>query len=155
GGISILAVPVEEFITEAVLYRLASPALASAIARRPDRSTELAQLDLQIAKDEAQLEELAGFWADRKIEASEYFVARKLIADRLATSRAQFSRLDSQKSVRGLIDQGAALRRRWGALNLHQRRAGISAVLDHVIVNRAQRTGKTVDVNRLQPVWRI
>ncbi len=155
GRISILALPVEEFISDAVLYRLDSPALARALARRPDRSRELADLELHIANDQAKLEELAGFWADGKIDSPEYFVARQRIVDRLAASRARFGRLDDQKSLRGLIDHGADLRRKWAGMNLHQRRAVITVILDHVVVSRAQNSGKRVDVNRLQPVWRI
>src|SRR5439155_3771974 len=60
GHISILAEPVEAFISEAVLYRLDSPELARALARRPDRDRELADLEIQIATDEGKLEELAG-----------------------------------------------------------------------------------------------
>ena len=155
GRISILAEPVEAFVSEAVLYRLDSPALARAVTRRPDRSRELDDLEIQIANDQAKLEELAGFWADNKIEAAEYFVARKRISDRLALSRARFSQLDTNKSLRSLVGQGAELRRRWTDMNLHQRRAVIAAVLDHVVVGPAHRPTKQVDLSRLHPVWRV
>lgn len=155
GRISILAEPVEAFVSEAVLYRLDSPELARAVTRRPDRSRELDDLEIEIANDLAKLEELAAFWADSKIEAAEYFVARNRIADRLASSRARFSRLDTKKSLRNLIDQGAELRRRWADLSLHQKRAVITAVLDHVDVSPAKRPTKYVDLDRLNPVWRV
>lgn len=155
GRISILAEPIETFVSEAVLYRLDSPELARAVSRRQDRSRELDDFEVQIANDQAKLDELAGFWADGKIESSEYFVARKRIADRLASSRARFSQLDTRKSLRNLIDQGAELRRRWADLNLHQKRAVITAVLDHVIVSPASGSGKRVDLARLHPVWRV
>ena len=114
GRITILAEPVESFISEAVLYRLDSPALARALSRRPDRSRELDDLELQIVNDHAQLEELAAWWADKKIEGPEYLLARKRIADRLASSRARFSQLDTNKSLRVLIDQAADLRATMG-----------------------------------------
>jgi site-specific DNA recombinase len=155
GRITILAEPVESFISEAVLYRLDSPALAHALRRRPDRTRDLDDLEQQIANDQAQLEELAAWWADKKIEGPEYLVARNRIADRLTSSRARFSQRDTNKSLRVLIDQAADLRRRWADLNLHQKRAVITAVLDHVVVSAATTRTKHVDVGRLNPVWRV
>jgi len=155
GRITILAEAVESFISEAVLYRLDSPALARALTKQPDRSRELDDLEQQIAIDQAQLEELITFWTDKKIETAEYFVARKRIADRLGSSKARFGQLDNNKSLRALIGQAADLRRRWAELNLHQKRAVITAVLDHVVVSRATARRKPVDVGRLNPVWRI
>jgi site-specific DNA recombinase len=155
GGVSILAEPLESFVTEAVLYRLDSPALSRALARRPDRTREVGDLEIEIAHDQAKLEELAGFWADGKIESGEYFVARKRITDRLAASRARFNRLDRSKSLRTLIDQSAELRQRWSGLNLHQKRAVITTILDHVVVGPATRGGHRFQTERLHPVWRV
>jgi DNA invertase Pin-like site-specific DNA recombinase len=155
GRITILAEPVETFISDAVLYRLDTPDLARALSRRPDRSRELDDLERQIANDKAQQEELAVWWADKQIDGPEYLVARKRIADRLEASQARYRQIDTNKSLRALIDQAADLRRRWADLNLHQKRAVITALLDHVVVSPATTRTKYVDVGRLKPVWRV
>ena len=155
GKISILATPIEEFVTEAVLYRLDSPALERALQDQPDANREAAELEVAIATDQAQLEELIGFWSDKKIESAEYFVARKRITDRLTALRARFARLDRHSSARRLAGQSERLRRQWPDLNLHQRRAIITAVLDRMIVGTAVRGLNRFDPARVEPIWRV
>jgi DNA invertase Pin-like site-specific DNA recombinase len=154
GKISIVAAPLEAFIAEAVLFRLDSPALTRALQHQPDSADEFAELEIAIATDQAKTEELAGFWADGKIESAEYFVARKRITDRLTSLRARFHRLDRHSAARRLAGQSENLRRQWAQLNLHQRRGILTAVLDHVVVGPALH-GSRFDPSRLQPVWRV
>jgi site-specific DNA recombinase len=155
GKISILAGTLESFITEAVLFRLDSPELTRALAHQPDANREAAELEVAIATDQAKLEELAGFWADGKIESAEYFVARKRITDRLNGLRARFARVDRNSSVRKLAGDAERLRAQWSDLNLHQRRAAITAILDHVIVGSGVRGWNRFDPSRLEPIWRV
>jgi site-specific DNA recombinase len=155
GRISILAAPLESFVTEAVLFRLDSPELARAIKHQPDANREAAELELAIATDQAKLEELAGFWADGKIESPEYFVARKRITDRLNALRARFGRIDRHGSVRRLAGEADRLRGQWADLNLHQRRALITTLLDHIVVSPARHGGHSFDPSRLEPIWRL
>ena len=54
--------------------------------------------------------------------------------------------MDTHKSVRGLIDQGAQLRRRWDTMNLHQRRSVVAAILDHVWGYDASPASNVVDI---------
>ena len=155
GKISILAGTLESFITDAVLFRLDSPELTRALEHQPDAHREAADLEIAIATDQAKQEELAGFWADGKIESAEYFVARKRIADRLSALRARSARVDRHSSVRKLAGEADRLRSQWSDLNLHQRRAVITAVLDHVVVGPAVRGLNRFDRSRLDPVWRV
>jgi len=155
GKISILAETLEAFITEAVLFRLDSPDLARALKHEPEANREAAETEVALATDQAKLEELVGFWADGKIESAEYFIARKRITDRLNVLRARFARVDRRSSVRRLVGDGERLRAQWSDLNLHQRRAIITAILDQVVVGPGVRGFNRFDPSRLEPVWRV
>jgi DNA invertase Pin-like site-specific DNA recombinase len=157
GGISILADPLEEFVTEAVLYRLDTPDLAEAIAHASASHHPDGDVEVAIAADERQLEELAKAYAARLISMPEWLIARKVIEDRLTHQRSNLLRRDRHRSLRGLVGHGDELRQRWSALNLDQQRAVVSAVLDRLTVNHAARApGRgRFDTDRLEPVWRV
>jgi len=86
GGVSIVGEPLEEFVTDAVLFRLGHPGPRGSAEpnRQPrDRSADLLS---SLRADEAQLEELARAYARKQISLSEW--AHRSQRDRRPTRRA-------------------------------------------------------------------
>lgn len=155
GRVYIVAEPLEEFIRDAVFYRLDSPVLAEELKPRDDGSQESTALLAAVSSDEAQLEDLALVYARKQISLPEWLVARKEIEDRLVQQRAYLQRTDHRRGLREVVGQGDALRRRWPELNLDKRRSILGTVLDRVVVSRPLIHGRVqFDPGRLEPVWK-
>src|SRR5450759_48141 len=153
GGIAILAEPLEAFIAEAVLYRLDTPELAAALAGAsiPDDDAERTAL----ARDRAQLEELAGAYGERQITLPEYLAARKLIEARIEAAQRRITRATGTEAIAPYIGEAGALRAAWKDLPLTRQRAIVAAVLDRAIVGPGLRGRTRFDPDRIDPLWRV
>lgn len=154
GGVFINAARLEEFIVEAVLYRLDSPAMhtASTGAQDVEQVRELAE---QIDADTGRLEELADLWSTGEISREEWLRARKRIEANLVHNRNAFARLNHREAVMDYIGQGDQLRKSWGELNLSRQVAVVKAVLDHAVILPAPKPGQRhLDPARVDAVWR-
>lgn len=153
GAIAILSEPVEALIAEAVLYRLDTPELAAALAGAalPDDTAERADL----ARDQAQLEELATAYGERAITFLEYLAARKPIEARIERARRTLARATGTAALEGYVGRSGALRAAWSDLPLTRQRAIVAAVLDRAVVRRAVRGRTAFDPTRVEPVWRV
>ena len=156
GGPTIGADMVEEWITEAVLFRLDSPELISALAQASSGSDGQVQLLDQISNDEARLEQLAASWADGDITKAEWQVARGRIKPRLDANKRQLAQLGNNAALGAFMGHGDDVRAKWESLNLTRQVAIVKAVLEYVTINRAIHVGrKGLDPQRLSPVWRV
>lgn len=153
GKVAIVAEPVEAFIAEAVLYRLDTPELAAALegVTPPDDDGERANL----ARDKAQLEELATAYGDRLITFPEYLAARKPIEARIEAGKCQLARLTRTEAITPYVGKAAALRDTWADLPLTRQRAIVASVLDRITIRPAAPGRNRFDPDRLGPVWRV
>ena len=154
GGVSVISVPVEELITDAVLYRLDTPAMADTLAGRAKADAQAAGLAEAIAADRAQLDELAGLYAQRQIAVREWMTARRPIEDRIVGTERRLARMTHSDALTGLVGNGNALRAQWDELNLSRQHAIIAAVLDHAVIAPVPRGGR-FDPRRVDPIWRL
>jgi hypothetical protein len=155
GHTYIKADELEQFVTEAVLYRLDSPELAAALAGDSD-DPDAERLQAQVNEEQAQLDELARLHGEKQIGLSEWLAARAPIEQRLTAARKQLGRLGRVSVLNGHVGNASELRERWASLDLTRQHAIIAAVLDHVVVSPATRQGyNKFDPTRLVPVWRV
>ncbi|MCB9373135.1 MAG: recombinase family protein [Microthrixaceae bacterium] len=155
GRLTVVAEPLENLITEAVLYRLDTPELADTLTGRNRADKEAAGLADAIAADRGQLDELAGLYAERQIAVREWMAARRPIEDRIAHAEKRLARMTRTDTLTGLVGNGKALRQQWGDLNLTRQHAIIAAVLDHAVVAPGVPGARQLDPNRVDPVWRL
>jgi site-specific DNA recombinase len=155
GGTYVLAQPVEDFVSEAVIHRLDTPELAAALAGKARDDVSTADLQTELDRDQAQIEELAATYGQRAISLGEYLAARKPIEQRLDVARRELSRKTQRLAVDRYVGDGSALRRAWPELPLTRQRAIIAGVLDHVAIGPGRRGRTAFDPARLSPVWRI
>jgi len=155
GGVRVVAVPVEELVAAAVLYRLDTPELADVLAGRAAADEQTAAVAETIGADRAQLDELAAMYAARQIGAREWMTARQPIEDRINDAERRLARMTRTDALAGLVGNGAELGRQWADLNLGRQHAIIKALVDHVVIGPGKGGAKTMDPGRVDIVWRL
>ncbi|BDD83914.1 serine recombinase [Tsukamurella pulmonis] len=153
GKLTIVAEPVEQIITAAVLARLDSPQLADALAGRVAADEQLALLQEQVDADQSKLDELAGLYAEGAITAREWMAARVPVETRIKTVSRQISDQTTAPVLDGLICNGHQLAESWETLNLDRQHAIIHAVLDFATILPGKRGAQAVALERVQPQW--
>lgn len=153
GGITVTAPPLEELLTDAVLYRLDSTGLADTLAGRAEADERTAAMAEELAQDRAQMEELARIYGEKLITAQEWTAARGPIETRIRSTERQLASATRTDALNGLVGNGEQLRNQWASLNLSRQHAIIGAVLDHAVIAPGTPYARTLDPDRVQPVW--
>ena len=152
GRCSALAEPLEEFVTEAVLWRLDTPELAATMrGQREDAPDEWQQQADEITE---RLDELAKAYAAGAIAMREWMAAREPLQRRLEDARRKINRDASSSVLAPYAGRGGVLRDQWPALNIERRHAVIAAVLAHVVVRPGRRGFNRFDPQRFELIWR-
>ena len=155
GRLTVVAEPVEQLLTDAVLTRLDSPHLAKVLAGKSSPNRDLAALAAQLEKDQARLDELAGLYAEAAITAREWITARDPITARIAEGRRDIAAATDSTEVYELAGTGGVLREQWPDLGLERQQAIIKSVLDHAVIAPGTPGSRALDISRVQPCWRI
>jgi site-specific DNA recombinase len=155
GRLSVRAEPLEQFVVEAVLYRLDSPELAAALAGEPgDPDAERWQAEIDQSREE--LEQLAAMHGEREISLSEWRAARTPIERRVTEAKKELGRLNRTSALAGHVGNAGELRSLWESLPLTRQHAIVAAVLDHLVVAPSARRGfNGFDPGRFSPVWKL
>lgn len=156
GKVYVAADALDLFIADAVLYRLDTAELADALAGRTADNPAQAELQAQIRDESEQLDELTAAYANKQITMHQWLGAKKPIEARLELSKRKLSRLNHNDTLAGLAGTGHQLRELWDSpeMGLSRQAAIVAAVIEHVVVNPAQRKSNRFDHNRVDPVWR-
>jgi hypothetical protein len=153
GSLQIVAPPCEDFIREAVLHRLASPAFVEAVAQVDDtEGRAVAVEELQAAED--RLTEIADMFGAGELDRAGYLRAREQAETRRVKARAAVDAYTTTTALVGLPASGD-LSGWWKGLGLDRQRAVLAAVLESVTVAPADPKGpRRFQPERLDPVWR-
>lgn len=154
GRMSAIAEPLEAFIVEAVLYRLDTPELGAALVDTRRERRETADLEDQVAADQAMLDELAADYANRVIGRSEWLAAHDPIQTRIDQARRRLSRLSPTTAIDQYAGNADLLRSAWADLPLSRQQAIVRVVVDHVVAHPAK-PGRGFDPERFGPTWRL
>jgi hypothetical protein len=153
GKLARLAAPVEDVVTEALFVALEDADLSAYVKR--SQTQDMRRLEEAIRADEDALEQLAqDHYVNRIIERAEFLSARATIQERLSTNRSRASE-DRQHGVLGALMAGAKLRESWPERPLDWKRAVLSVVIDHVILQPAVKGNNRFDPGLVEPVWRV
>lgn len=153
GRLTIVAQPVEEWIAEAVLIRLDSPAVADALAGRMEADERHAALTVAINADRAKLVQLADWWQAGEISAEEWQAAREPLQARVNSTDRQLGQIAGTSAINGLVGNSTALRDSWGNLNLSRQVAIVKAVLESATILPGVPGSRGVNPNRIVPTW--
>lgn len=155
GGITVTADPLERLIADAVMYRLDTPALADALAGKTAADDQMAAVAERLSEDTAQLDELATAYSARAITMREWMHARRPIEERINDAQRRLARATRTDALRGLVGNGDALRTQWAGLSLGRQHAIVSAILDHAVIAPGTQGARSLDPDRVKPVWRL
>jgi len=155
GKLTVVAAPLEEWIAEAVLIRLDSPAMADALAGRAAADERHAATLAELEADKAQMEELAAMWSAKEISTVEWKTAREPIERRIQTAERQLSQLIGTTTLDEWIGNSAGLRDAWEGLNLTRQAAIIGAVLDYATILPGTPGARGLDPHRVVPSWAL
>ena len=138
---------VDEFVVEAVLQRTDHAKFAASETAVIDPAAD------EVAALEAELAEVADLRGEGQITLAEYVRIRSGIVARLDEAR---SRLVSQptSTMPPLLQKRGALRKQWGAMSVPERRRVLAAVIERVVISKAERGRHGVLEDRIQILWR-
>jgi hypothetical protein len=112
-------------------------------------------LHARIHADEDDLDALAADFGAGAISRSEWKSARLPILARLEAARARLAQSTQTTALDSFVGPVEDMLARWTGVNVSQRRAVISAVLEKLVVHSAPVMGRNrFDTDRLEPVWR-
>lgn len=156
GSLTVIAVDLEDFIRDAILYRLDDPGLRRALTAagrgvQDETETELHKI---IERAEAVLAELGEMVSNEDIEPSEYNVMSKGHKERRDDARRRLNERQGVVAVSPWIGKGKELTARWDALPLSERRAIIASLADSFTIMPARRGANRFDKSRVHPQWR-
>lgn len=148
SGVAIRSEPCEEEVIERVFGTLAGPALAQLLAQAAgDAGPEL--LD-SLREDENGLAQLAkDHYVERMLTRPEYLAAREGLEGRIASVRKQLER--SHSPLASL--PGGDLRAHWTKRGLPWRQALLSAVVEKITVQSANRSNRW-NPARIEVTWK-
>jgi len=155
GHLTVVADPLEILIADAVLYRLDTPDLADALSGRARQDEDTARLMDALSADREQLEELATLHAKRTITMNEWLAARNVVQDRMRVTERRLRQATNTTQLADIVGQGDALRTQWATLNLDRQFAIVKAILDHAVILPGKSGARTLDPERVKPVWRL
>ena len=154
GKTTVVAAPVEQFVSEAVLHRLESPRLPEARKRKQD-DAKGAEWQAEVERRQGQLDELAELWASGEITRGEWLKARAPIEKRLTIAKKKLAAANRTTVLLPFIDDAKLLREQWQAMTLSRQHQIVAATLQHVEVRPGVRGRNRFDESRLHPVWRV
>jgi site-specific DNA recombinase len=147
NGVAIVAEPLEELVTEAVLLRLDSPALAVAMAEAAEGDDDAAEATVL----QTRLDELADMFASGELSRREWLRAKEGVERRLEAAEAALRRHGASAALAGTTGE---LRATWPTLSADRRRAVLAAVVEAVTIAPAVKGRNRFDPERVDVVWR-
>lgn len=85
----------------------------------------------------------------------EWLDAKKPIEARIAKAQRTISRATHSDALHGLVGNGVALTSSWDTLNFDRQAQIVRAVLDHAVIGAGVSGARSLDPNRVQPVWML
>jgi site-specific DNA recombinase len=145
----------ETLVADAVLYRLDTPDLQRKLISVASEDVQADALQAEIDRSQAQLDELAQAFGERKIPLREWLMARTPIEERQSEASRRMGQLIGSSALENYVGNAAHLRAQWTNLAPDRQRTIIGALVDHVTVNPAVRGRTIFDPSRFEVTWRI
>jgi len=152
---TILAEPFEAFVAEAVLYRLDTPELQRKLISIASQDDQAEALQADIDQSQADLDELAQAYGERKITLREWLTARQPIDRRQSEASRRMGQLTGSSALENYVGNAEHLRAQWADLAPDRQRTIIAALVAHLTVNPAVKGRTRFDPTRFEVTWRV
>jgi len=101
------------------------------------------------------LDDLAQAHGRRQFTMREWMAAKKPIDERIADAERRLRRVRHADALHGLVGRGTQLRLQWTELNLDRQTSIVKAVLDHAVIKPGTQGSRVLDIDRVDPRWRL
>lgn len=145
-GSKVLAEPLEDLVVAAALAALDEAPFPSPATPDDPAADDVARL-------QAELDELAVVRGAGTITLAEWLAAREGIVARLDAARTALGAAGRRPAVVELLGAPGVLRARWDGLTVEQKRDALAAVVARVVVAPAVRGRNRFDTDRVQIDW--
>jgi site-specific DNA recombinase len=136
GGVAIIAQPLEEYVTGAVLDALESPRIQQALAEGADTTApHRAELLADIKRAQDKREEARQDYSADRIDRADWLDIRDRTEERIKKARHEYDRLAGSVTVLGDIPPAEHVRDAWESWNTDRRRAAIKTVLNAIVIH--------------------
>lgn len=153
GGVSRMAEPVEEFVTQMAFEALRGADVREYLeASGDDVEPGIAEA---VRDDEAALVELsADFYVSRSISRAQFVTAQAALTARLEANRTRLSNT-SAGSMLATIDAGAGLERRWEGETMEWRHTVLSTVVESITIKPVGVGHRVFDPSAIVVKWKF
>ncbi|TFC30235.1 recombinase family protein [Cryobacterium sp. TMT2-18-3] len=155
GRLTVVAQPVEELISTAVLMRLDTPVMGDTLSGRAAADERQSALLAELQTAQSKMTELMEMWAAGEISRPELRAARTPLEARVENAQRQLDQITGTHALDGLVGHGEELAAGWDALNLDRQVAIVRAVLDYATILPGVLGARTVDPSRVVPSWQL
>jgi site-specific DNA recombinase len=155
GRLTAVAEPVEQLVTDAVLYALDTPELAAALSGKDSPDEQSRALASEIERLQAKQTELSDAYAADLIDMSEWRRARATITDRLEAARRRLASRTRTDTLHGLVGHATELAAQWPNLSLSRQHAIIRALIEQITIGPGTPGARAFDTERLTITWRL
>jgi DNA invertase Pin-like site-specific DNA recombinase len=150
GATTVIAKPLEDLITDAVLHRLNSNAMKRALTHEPKPQKQKDDLDL--AAIERDLEDLAHDFGAGTISRREWLAAKKPLEERRTVALRELDTTNATAALRPF--RNSDVRETWDTLDADRQRVVLETLIDEITINPAIKPGRFT-ADRVEVVWRV
>ncbi len=108
-----------------------------------------------VREDREQLAELADLYATRQISARDWLRVKAQVEVRVEAAERRISRLTNTEALTGLTGSRDAVARAWDGLTFLRQCDVVRSVLDHAVIAPGRLGARTLDISRVEPIWRL
>ncbi len=150
GKVGVVAEPLDTLIIEAVLHRLGTKAMASALKRKPDK--KLAKVDLDLAQIERDLEDLAADHGAGHITRREWLAAKTPLDKRRTEAIKQIDLTIGTVALAPF--EGNDVRVVWDKLDTDRKRNVLGILIERIVIKPAAKPAQRFNPDRVDVVWK-
>lgn len=152
-----IAEPVEQFVTEQVLERFDSPAIAQALAPA-NNELRMAELIQELAQLQTRREVLAAEYAAGEHDKDDYRVMVQTIKDKFAVAETEKKQLLSAKAKSLAVPTDGGLRETWKTASMDWKASVVRLVVEKVVIHPGRSgqkmwNGWQFDPDLIEIVW--
>jgi DNA invertase Pin-like site-specific DNA recombinase len=155
GGTAIMAAPIDEMVTAAVLEVLASSAIPTA---RKLQQGDLSTAEQELLSARADRQEIAVQRASGALSGEEWSAMRQVLSERIKRAENAIAAAGGTLVALRGVPAGARTRKWWSDASLDERRNVVRALVESVLILPATTISRSgvFDASRVsEPVWRV
>lgn len=155
GQLTISAVPVEEWLTQAALYRLDTADVIAGLEGRRETDAKHADAAAVLEAAQRRLTDIAEMFAAGDITKAEYLAARPVAEAKAADAARVVESFATANTLDSLVGNGSVLRERWDTYSLDRQHAIIRAILPSATVAAGSPGRGNFNPDRIHPHWAV